>query len=145
MSAAQALLFHPQKTELLDATLRDGSYAVDFQLAEDFVIELLRRLNDTPIGKVEVGHGLGFEAERSGVKACTIDLKRWCKIAQSELTATSWGMFAQPEFSRLSTLAELCDQGMSFVRIGMEPERVPDHLDYIERAPPRYAVRSTST
>lgn len=134
MSSARALPFQPQKAELLDATLRDGSYAVDFQLDEKFVTELLARLNETPIGKVEVGHGLGFEAERSGIKACNIDLKRWCEVAQAELTATSWGMFAQPGFSRLSTLAELCDEGMSFVRIGMEPERVPHHLDYIERA-----------
>ncbi|MFE6619111.1 hypothetical protein [Streptomyces sp. NPDC057740] len=134
MSAAQALLFQPHEPELLDATLRDGSYAVDFQLDEKFVMELLGRLDETPIGKVEVGHGLGYEAERSGVKACNIDLKRWCEIARSALTATSWGMFAQPEFSRLSTLSQLCDEGMSFVRIGMEPEQVPQHLDYIERA-----------
>ncbi|GAA4666795.1 hypothetical protein GCM10023347_19390 [Streptomyces chumphonensis] len=134
MSAAQTPLFQLEKAEILDATLRDGSYAVDFQLDEKFVSELLGRLDETPIGKVEIGHGIGFEAERCGIKACNIDLERWCEIARSELTSTSWGMFAQPEFSRLSTLAELCDAGMSFVRIGMEPERVPDHVDYIERA-----------
>ncbi|WP_323181096.1 hypothetical protein, partial [Streptomyces sp. NBC_01142] len=133
-SAVHTPPFQPRKAEILDATLRDGSYAVDFQLDEKFVGELLGRLNETPIGKVEIGHGLGFEAERSGIKACNIDLARWCAIAREELTATSWGMFAQPEFSRLSTLRELCDEGMSFVRIGMEPERVPDHLEYIERA-----------
>ncbi|MER6197000.1 hypothetical protein ABT234_06440 [Streptomyces sp. NPDC001586] len=121
-------------TELLDATLRDGSYAVDFQLEEKFVVELLGRLNETPIRKIEIGHGLGFEAERAGITACNIDLQRWCEIARSELTTSSWGMFAQPEFSRLTTLAELCDQGMSFVRIGIEAERVAEHLDYIERA-----------
>lgn len=134
MSVAQAPRFQPRKAEILDATLRDGSYAVDFQLDESFVRELLRRLNETPIGKVEIGHGLGFEAERSGIRACNIDLEGWCEIARSELTATAWGMFAQPGFSRLDTLAELCDKGMSFVRIGVEPEKVPDHLDYIERA-----------
>ncbi|MFD3695129.1 hypothetical protein ACFWUZ_03075 [Streptomyces sp. NPDC058646] len=124
----------PLTTELLDATLRDGSYAVDFQLDEKFVIELLGRLNETPIQKIEIGHGLGFEAERAGITPCNIDLHHWCEIARSELTASSWGMFAQPEFSRLTTLAELCDQGMSFVRIGIEAERVAEHLDYIERA-----------
>ncbi|MGW1143949.1 hypothetical protein ACWD6I_02570 [Streptomyces sp. NPDC002454] len=134
MNALQAPLVQAQKAEILDATLRDGSYAVDFQLDEKFVSELLARLNETPIQKVEIGHGLGYEAERSGIRASNIDLTRWCALAQSELTSTPWGMFAQPEFSRLSTLSGLCDEGMSFVRIGMEPERVPDHLDYIERA-----------
>ena len=134
MSAAQPSTFELLTTEILDATLRDGSYAVGFQLDEKFVIELLGQLNETPIRKIEIGHGLGFEAERSGITPCNIDLRRWCEIASAELTNCSWGMFAQPGFSRLTTLAELCSQGMSFVRIGMEPERVPEHLDYIERA-----------
>lgn len=120
--------------EILDATLRDGSYAVGFQFDEKFVIELLGRLNEIPMRKIEIGHGLGFEAERSGITPCNIGLWRWCELARSELTASSWGMFAQPGFSRLTTLAELCGQGMSFVRIGMEAERIPEHLEYIERA-----------
>lgn len=131
MSAVQDPL---PSAEILDATLRDGSYAVGFQLDEKFVTELLAGLNETAIRKIEIGHGLGFEAERSGITPCNIDLRRWCEIACSELTASSWGMFAQPEFSRLTTLAELCSRGLSYVRIGMEPERVPEHLEYIERA-----------
>ncbi|WP_083502045.1 hypothetical protein [Sphaerimonospora mesophila] len=120
--------------ELLDTTLRDGSYAVDFQLDEKFVIELLGRLDLTPIRKVELGHGLGLEAERTGITPCNIDVHRWCEIAGAELTHTDWGMFAQPGFSRLSTLAEVCSAGMSFVRIGMEAEQVADNLDYIGQA-----------
>ncbi|WP_101257878.1 hypothetical protein [Streptomyces barkulensis] len=134
MTPAHAPLFRLGQTEILDATLRDGSYAVDFQLEEKFVSELLGRLDETPVRKVEIGHGLGYEAERSGTRACSIDLERWCELARSELRRTAWGMFAQPGFSRLSTLSRLCDEGMSFVRIGVEPEHVQDHLDYIERA-----------
>jgi 4-hydroxy 2-oxovalerate aldolase len=122
------------QAEILDATLRDGSYAVAFQLDEKFVVEFLSRMDETPIQKIEIGHGLGFEAERSGVTACSISLQRWCEIAHSELAASTWGMFAQPGFSRLTTLAELSDQGMSFVRIGMEAEKVPQNLDYIRSA-----------
>ncbi|CAM5612381.1 Pyruvate carboxyltransferase domain-containing protein OS=Streptomyces glaucescens OX=1907 GN=SGLAU_00920 PE=4 SV=1 [Streptomyces glaucescens] len=43
-------------------------------------------------------------------------------------------MFAQPEFTRLDTIAEMTDRGMSFVRVGMEPDRVPENLDYLRRA-----------
>lgn len=134
MSATYDPLMSPVTGELLDATLRDGSYAVDFQFDEGFVVELLARLNGTPINKIEIGHGIGFEAERTGGRACNIELDRWCEIARSELTDSSWGMFAQPGFSRLSTLDALCRRGMSFARVGMEAERVPDHLDYLRRA-----------
>src|SRR4051794_39454732 len=119
---------------LLDCTLRDGSYAVDFQFDEGFVTYLLSRLNETPIPLIEVGHGIGLEAERAGIRAGNIDHYRWCEIAQSSLPDKSWGMFAQPDFSRLDTIAELSKRGMSFVRVGMEPDRVADQLDYLHRA-----------
>jgi 4-hydroxy 2-oxovalerate aldolase len=120
--------------ELLDCTLRDGSYAVGFYFDEKFVTHLLSRLSKTPISKIEIGHGLGLEAERSGIKAGNIDHYRWCEIADSTLSNKPWGMFAQPEFTRLDTVAELSKRGMSFVRVGMEPDRVAENLDYIQRA-----------
>jgi 4-hydroxy 2-oxovalerate aldolase len=120
--------------KLLDCTLRDGSYAVDFQLDEKFVTTLLGRINETPVNLVEIGHGLGIEAELAGVRAGTIGHYQWCEIAESTLTKKPWGMFAQPEFTRLETVAELGKRGMSFVRVGMEPDRVAEHLEYLERA-----------
>lgn len=120
--------------QLLDCTLRDGSYAVDFQFDEGFVINLLARLNETPVPLIEVGHGIGLEAERAGISAGNIGHYRWSEIAQSALTSKPWGMFAQPEFTQLDTIAELSSRGMSFIRVGMEPHQVADHLDYLQRA-----------
>lgn len=117
--------------ELLDTTLRDGGYAVDFRFETEFVGELLTGLDRTPVRLVELGHGFGFEAERKGAPACTIDLKGWCELAAARLHSTAWGMFAQPEFSSLATLAALCADGMSFVRVGVEAHRVPEVLDYL--------------
>jgi 4-hydroxy 2-oxovalerate aldolase len=134
MSLASNQLTEASKAELLDCTLRDGSYAVDFQFDEGFVTHLLSRLNETPVSKIEIGHGIGLEAERSGIKAGNIDHYRWCEIAESTLTKKPWGMFAQPEFTRLNTVAELSNRGMSFIRVGMEPDRVADNLDYIQSA-----------
>lgn len=132
-SLASSQLVGTSQVELLDCTLRDGMYAVDFQLDEAFVTQLLARLNETPVPKVEVGHGLGIEAERTGITACNINHYQWCEIAGSMLTNKPWGMFAQPEFTRLDTVAELSNRGMSFVRVGMEPDKVGDNLDYLER------------
>ncbi|PZS34208.1 MAG: hypothetical protein DLM58_06270 [Pseudonocardiales bacterium] len=119
---------------LLDCTLRDGSYAVDFQFNEQFVQHLLARLNRTPIRLVEVGHGLGLEAERAGIKAGNIDHHRWCELAGEALTDKPWGMFAQPEFTRLETVSEMVKNGMSFVRVGMEPNKVAENLNYLRHA-----------
>ncbi|MFD2687582.1 hypothetical protein ACFS5L_22500 [Streptomyces phyllanthi] len=119
--------------ELLDCTLRDGAYAVDFEFDEKFVVELLARLNETPVSKVEIGHGIGLEAERTGIKAGNIDHFTWCELARSTLTTKPWGMFAQPEFTRPATIRQMCDRGMSFIRVGVEPDRVQDHLPYLQQ------------
>ncbi|GAA2352717.1 hypothetical protein [Streptomyces violaceusniger] len=134
MPTAGNWLTEAAEVELLDCTLRDGSYAVDFQFDEAFVVNLLSRLNETPISKIEIGHGLGLEAERTGIAACNIDHQRWCEIADSTLTNKPWGMFVQPAFTQLSTVAELSSRGMSFIRVGMEPDKVGENLDYLMRS-----------
>ncbi|WP_218950991.1 hypothetical protein [Desulfoluna butyratoxydans] len=120
--------------QLLDSTLRDGSYAVDFQFDKAFVIGLAKRLNDLSVNLVEVAHGIGFEAERAGYTESNISLTEWCDIANENFSTSKWGMFAQPGFSRLSTLKWLCSEGMSFVRVGLEAYRVEENLDYLEHA-----------
>jgi 4-hydroxy 2-oxovalerate aldolase len=120
--------------ELLDTTLRDGGYAVDFQFDAEFVAELMTGLDRTQVRLVEIGHGLGFEAERCGAPPSSLELAQWCELAATRLPTSSWGMFAQPTFSRISTLAALCADGMSFVRVGVEPRRVPEILDYLAKS-----------
>ncbi|MYU24123.1 hypothetical protein [Streptomyces sp. SID8352] len=122
------------RLDLLDCTLRDGMYAVDFQLDEKFVTGLLTRLNQTPVTRIEVGHGLGLEAERTGVTACNIGHRRWGELAGATLSAKPWGMFAQPDFTRLETVEGLVKEGMTFLRVGVEPDRVADHLGYLRQA-----------
>lgn len=133
MAVAAKGLPDVSRLELLDCTLRDGAYAVDFQFDQEFVWTLLTRLNETPVSKIEVGHGLGLEAERAGIKACNIHHFDWCEMAGAALTKKPWGMFAQPEFTRIETIEEMCRRGLSFVRVGMEPDRVQANLEYIQR------------
>lgn len=119
--------------ELLDATLRDGSYAVDFNFEPEFVQELLRRLDSSGVGLIEIGHGLGIEAERDGAKLCNISLSDWVSLAQESLDRARWGFFAQPRFSRPETVAALSNEGMSFLRVGLRAESITQNMDYLRR------------
>lgn len=120
--------------QILDCTLRDGSYAVDFEFEEEFVCELLDGLSASAIPLIEIGHGLGLEAERKGAKTSNIHHSRWAELAQTYLAGNPWGMFAQPDFTQIKTIEDLSTKGMSFIRVGMEPEKVPSSIEYLSAA-----------
>ncbi|MCO7188405.1 MULTISPECIES: hypothetical protein [unclassified Pseudoalteromonas] len=120
------------KVSLLDTTLRDGSYAVDFKFSTEFAQELMTKLESAQVDLIEVGHGLGLEAELAGYDECTIDVEKWCELSNLHLKDSGWGMFVQPHFSRLPTIDWLTKEGMSFVRVGVEAQGIESQLDYIE-------------
>jgi len=54
-----------REVEILDCTIRDGSYMINFQYSKKIVAYLVKGLAEARIPKIEVGHGVGFDAERS--------------------------------------------------------------------------------
>ena len=55
-----------RKLEILDTTLRDGSYVIDFQFTARDTALIASVLEAAGIGLIEVGHGLGLGASREG-------------------------------------------------------------------------------
>ena len=47
---------------IIENTLRDGSYVVDFQFNKEQTGEISRGLNELGFNLIEVGHGLGLGA-----------------------------------------------------------------------------------
>ena len=48
--------------KILDTTVRDGSYCVDFKFSKDDVSEIVRRLDSLGYEYIEIGHGKGLNA-----------------------------------------------------------------------------------
>ena len=55
-----------KKIKILDTTLRDGSYTVNFSFTIDDTISICSGLERSGIEFIEIGHGLGFNASNSG-------------------------------------------------------------------------------
>ena len=53
--------------KLLDTTLRDGSYVIDFQFTAEDTSSLVVRLEETGFEFIEVGHGIGLGAYRNNL------------------------------------------------------------------------------
>lgn len=51
-----------KKIKILDTTLRDGSYSVNFSFTNGDVSSICQGLEKSGIEFIEIGHGLGFNA-----------------------------------------------------------------------------------
>lgn len=118
----------------MDVTLRDGSYAVDFKFDPVTVAKVLRTLDNARVPFIEIGHGMGLQAEKAGFQSCNIDYAQWAHLANENLYRAKWGFFAQPKFSTIPALSALAENGMSFVRVGMRAEQIQNNLEYLHQA-----------
>ena len=50
---------------LLDCTIRDGSYAVDFKWTKEDVEKIISKVERLGFEYIEIGHGLGLNAQKN--------------------------------------------------------------------------------
>jgi 4-hydroxy-2-oxovalerate aldolase len=115
---------------LLDCTLRDGSYAIDFQFTAKFTQEFCSVIDELGFQYIEVGHGMGIGAGTSYRRAAATDFE-YGTSAQLGVKSSKWGMFAQPSFTKLKDVDCLIDIGMNFVRVGVDINSIEAGLDFV--------------
>jgi len=113
--------------QLLECTLRDGSYAIDFQFTDKFTETFCVSLELLGFPLIEIGHGMGIGASKNRPAAST-DLE-YAIAASKVLKKSHWGMFAQPGLSSLSDIRNLTETGMRFIRIGVDIDDITVGLD----------------
>ncbi len=123
-----------QKVELLDTTLRDGSYAVDFQFTQQDTAVIALSLEKLGFRWIEIGHGLGLNASLSNKGKGAASDEDYLKAASSVLKKAKFGMFFIPGIGRLSDLDMAKRYGMDFVRIGTNANEVKAAKDAIVRS-----------
>jgi 4-hydroxy-2-oxovalerate aldolase len=106
--------------QILDCTLRDGSYAVDFQFTEGTIRNVLSGLEGAGVRFIELGHGLGLNAAERTPHPTRVSDARCFGIASEALTSASWGMFCIPGIAELDHLRQAVATGMQFVRVGVD-------------------------
>ena len=81
---------------ILDVTLRDGSYAIDFQFScaqQRLITEGLERLG---INYIEIGHGQGLNASSPQNGVALHSDEEYLQTAQKSLKKAKYGMFCIP-------------------------------------------------
>jgi len=118
--------------EILDCTLRDGSYAVNFQFTESTISKVLKGLEAAGIRLIELGHGLGLNAAEALAKPSSVSDEQCFEIAVDSLAKANWGMFCIPGIAKLTHLRNAAAAGMGFVRVGVEITDVSPAREFIE-------------
>ncbi len=120
--------------DLLDCTLRDGSYALNHQFTVADTARICAALEGAGLRMIEVGHGVGLGASgpRHGFAAETDEA--YLRAAAGALKQAKYGAFFIPGIGTMAHLDMARQCGMGFVRVGTNITQYKDAKDYIIHA-----------
>jgi 4-hydroxy 2-oxovalerate aldolase len=107
----------PSAPKILECTLRDGSFAVDFQFSAEDTTRIARRLDSLGFPYIEVGHGIGLGASGKGMGTSAATDEEYCLAAASAVTRGQWGMVCISGIAEPKDLDMAASHGMGFARI----------------------------
>jgi len=118
--------------QLLDCTLRDGSYANHFQFTSRDTAHICSSLEGAGVLNIEVGHGLGVGASspKNGI-AFEHDID-YIKAAKKSVEKAKIGVFFIPEISHKDILKPCAEEGVDFVRVGVDPRGIDNAAPTME-------------
>lgn len=120
--------------QLMDVTLRDGSYAVNFQFSCQDVRIIGKALEESGIELIEIGHGMGLGASSPANGLALNSDEEYLEAAAQTFSKAKFGMFCIPGIASLEDIDLAASYGMGFIRIGTNVDEVTKSEKYIERA-----------
>src|ERR1700752_3724143 len=102
---------HP---DILEVTLRDGSYLIDFQFTAEDTATIAAALEGIGFRWIEIGHGLGLNASQAGKGMAAATDEEYLDAASQAIEHAKWGMFFIPGIGREEDIRIAASYGMSF-------------------------------
>jgi len=123
-----------QKINILDTTLRDGSYAINFSFTATDTKLICEKLEGVGLKYIEIGHGLGFNASNMGYGQAAESDEQYMISAKSVLRKAMFGMFCIPGIAKLENLELAKKHDMGFVRIGTDVTKIAQSEKFIKKS-----------
>jgi 4-hydroxy 2-oxovalerate aldolase len=121
-----------KKIEILDCTLRDGSYVLNYNFT-DFETSLISKLlYESGINFVEVGHGVGLGASKKIFSSFCSDEKyiEAANLAKKN-NQNKVGSFCFSNIASKDKINSAFKAGLDFIRFGVDPETFKKDLNLI--------------
>ena len=119
---------------LLDCTLRDGSYAIDFRFTAADTEIIAGALDRAGVPLIEVGHGVGMRASIAGKGEAAETDEAYLIAAARSVHRGKFGVFCIPGIARIDDVDRAADHGAGFIRIGTNVSEAADAGPFIARA-----------
>jgi 4-hydroxy 2-oxovalerate aldolase len=123
-----------RRIQLLECTLRDGSYAVDFKFTENDTAVLAGVLGQLGFRWIEIGHGVGLGAAVAGKGTMPAPDERLIEAAKRAAPHSQIGAFFIPGIGTVDQLVSARDAGLDFVRIGYNATEIEEAFPYLALA-----------
>lgn len=119
--------------KLLECTIRDGGYAIDFQWPPEEITEIVRGLAAAGFEYIEVGHGLGLGASKTTTPArCSDD--EMAALAVAAKGRARIGAFFIPGVGTADDLRGFREAGGDFVRVGTDVSKSESAWEFVALA-----------
>jgi len=121
---------------ILDCTLRDGSYLIDYQFTAVDTYIICLGMERAGFKLIEIGHGTGLGSSKAGKGKAAASDQEYLDAARSALheSDAKFGMFFIPGIGSIDDLIMAADYGMGFVRIGTNITEIEQAKPYIEKS-----------
>ncbi|MBF0522447.1 MAG: 4-hydroxy-2-oxovalerate aldolase [Candidatus Omnitrophica bacterium] len=125
-----------KKIDVLDCTLRDGSYLIDHQFTAEDTYLIVLGLARAGFPWIEIGHGTGLGSARVNKGYPAASDEEYILSAKKALNQTKAkiGMFFIPGIGTMDDLIMANRLGLHFIRIGTNVTEISQAKPYIEKA-----------
>lgn len=121
-------------TRILDTTIRDGSYAVNFKYTCTDVRNIVSKVAKLGIDFIEIGHGMGLNASSPDRGESLYTDVEYIDAAKTTCASSLLGVFCIPGIARLTDIDVAQKHGIDFIRIGVTATDTCKAIPYIRRA-----------
>lgn len=120
--------------EILDTTIRDGSYAVNFKFSCEDIKSIITKSYNLGIKYIEIGHGQGLSASSRKYGYSLHTDEEYMKAAKEAVPNAKLGFFCIPGIAKTEDLVVCKENGIDFVRVGINVKDYENAKKYIIEA-----------
>ncbi|MFZ1175480.1 MAG: 4-hydroxy-2-oxovalerate aldolase [Mycobacterium sp.] len=117
---------------ILDTTIRDGSYAVNFQYTGDDLRAIIGDLDEAGIPYIEIGHGVTIGATATQARAAHTD-EEYFRTARSVVRKAKLGAVIVPALAPIETV-DLAADYLDFLRMCVIATELEIVAPFVEQA-----------